>query len=219
VYVDPTTSICGVPALRVRDSLRDVAHMQLSAVYFADRLKIPPRKAERLVVVLVEQGLLQVASSLAEGDRWYELTLNGSTFALASGARPIARATAEKRISEFLQRVKRVNTDDYYLYAVEKVIAFGSYLSDADRLNDIDLAVELRPKFGDRTIQKLKENVRVRTARESGKRFHNLVERLHWPQAEVFRYLKSRSRSISLHQADDPILTRAASKQVFPGVP
>jgi len=134
--------------------------MQVSAAYFADRLKIPPRKAERLLVALVEKCLLQLASSLCEGGKWYELTLNGSTFALASGARPIARATAEKRVSEFLQRVKRVNTDDYYLYAVEKVIAFGSYLSDADRLNDIDLAVELRPKHGDRGIQKLKESAR-----------------------------------------------------------
>jgi predicted nucleotidyltransferase len=60
---------------------------------------------------------------------------------MASAAKPISRASAEKKLAEFLDRVRKVKEDDYFLYKVEKVIVFGSYLGSADLLSDIDLAV------------------------------------------------------------------------------
>ena len=37
----------------------------------------------------------------------------------------------------------------YFLYKVTKVYLFGSYLPEAERINDIDLAVKLEPREKD----------------------------------------------------------------------
>src|SRR3989442_8988969 len=79
----------------------------------------------------------------------YTRTLAGSTFAQASAARPLQRATADRKLAEFLDRARQVNGDDHYLYRVKKVLVFGSYLTQADRIGDIDVAVELAPRWQD----------------------------------------------------------------------
>jgi predicted nucleotidyltransferase len=42
-----------------------------------------------------------------------------------------------------------VNGRQELAHSVESVVVFGSYLSDAKRLNDLDIAVELRAKWHD----------------------------------------------------------------------
>ena len=45
-----------------------------------------------------------------------------------------------------------MNADDSWLHRVGKVVIFGSYLSNQERIGDIDLAIRLdrRPQFADR---------------------------------------------------------------------
>jgi predicted nucleotidyltransferase len=53
-------------------------------------------------------------------------------------------------LAEFLERVRRVNGDEYFLAKVTKVVLFGSFLRDGvDRLSDVDVAVQLEPKQRD----------------------------------------------------------------------
>ena len=82
------------------------------------------------------------------GLQCYCVTLLGSTFSLASAALPLRHATAERRLAEFLDRVRAVNANDGFFYRVHKVILFGSYLTDRKRINDIDVAVELVVRGG-----------------------------------------------------------------------
>ena len=95
-------------------------------------------------------GLLGYVEAASTKDgRSYKRSLAGSTLAQASAAQPLQRGTAQRKLAAFLARVRRVNEDDYYLYRVKKVLVFGSYLSAAARINDIDVAIELVHRWQD----------------------------------------------------------------------
>jgi predicted nucleotidyltransferase len=114
-------------------------------------------------------------------------------------AKLITRSTAERALSEFLNRVWQVNSDEYFLAKVTKVILFGSLLrGDVDRLSDVDVAVQLDPKEPDRERARVLNKKRVAEFERKGHRFSNFLEReLYWHR-EAFHFLKGRSRSIAL---------------------
>src|SRR6266550_1979535 len=62
---------------------------------------------------------------------WYELTDEGMRFAQATAAGPLSRATAERKLREFMARVEQVNESDEFAFRVVRVVLFGSYLTDA----------------------------------------------------------------------------------------
>jgi hypothetical protein len=75
----------------------------------------------------------------------------GMTFTAATAAKRLTRATAERALAAFMERVASVNSDPYFLGQVPRVALFGSMLNpDTDRPSDIDLAVEIVPKIADR---------------------------------------------------------------------
>ena len=117
----------------------------------------------------------------------------------ATSAKPITRATVEKALREFLVRVERVNRDARFLGRVNRVVLFGSMLrDDVDRLSDVDLAVEVVPKIADRDRLAAKNRQRVEALAREGHAFRDIFDvQLHWYR-EVFRFLKSRSRVLSL---------------------
>lgn len=92
---------------------------------------------------------------------------------------------------------------------------FGSYLGDGERLGDIDIAIKITPKESD--PDRLVKLVRARSseARDNGRHFGNYTQELFWPQEEVLKFLKSRSRSISIHFTSDPVLKDAEYKVIF----
>lgn len=101
-------------------------------------------KADALIIELERESYIKKAGRFRDEQLWGN-TIKGNALALASAAKPILRSTAERKINEFLERVKEVNRNDYYLYKIKKVVVFGSYLSDAEKLGDIDLAIEIVP--------------------------------------------------------------------------
>jgi len=56
---------------------------------------------------------------------------------------------------------------------------------------------------------------RIDEALYTGRAFSNFAEQLFWPQTEVKQFLKSRSRSISLHSMEDGVLEQCESKVIF----
>jgi len=79
-------------------------------------------------------------------------TMAGNALANATAAAPISRADADRVLNAFLIRVGIVNDAKTSLYRVGKVVVFGSYLGNQDRVGDIDLAIRLdrRPEFAPR---------------------------------------------------------------------
>lgn len=217
MYVDPSSTIAGIPALRVRTFLRWAKTCQfLTLDYFRIRLRLSPVEVTQLVDELLRRDMLEPLSAAPPGEPWYRVTLAGNSFALASAARPISRTTADRKLSEFLDRVNIVNKGDKYLYRVHRALVFGSYLSETPKVNDIDVAVEIGPRYNDMKLQEDCERERIEKAEKGGRRFRNFVDRLAWPHDEVLLFLKSRSRAISLHTTDDDILETSVTRQVYP---
>lgn len=137
-------------------------------------------------------------------------------FAQATAAAPLRRVTAERKLREFMARVEQVNRSEEFAYRVKRVVLFGSYLTDAERVNDIDLAVELVPRWDGFNvgIQYHKEQERLRLAPRHGTRNALAVEQ--WPWREVLLFLKARSRAFSLHDMRDPILYGIPRRVLYP---
>ncbi len=199
--------------MTVRAFLRAISESEWSVEYAAARLRVSRRRAANVIKELIELGYVKDATT--KGERRYKRSLAGSTLAQASAAQPLQRATAERKLSDFLGRVRRINEDDYYLYRVKKVLIFGSYLTAAERINDIDVAVDLVHRWQDPDKHTTLHDARIREATRSGRRFGNISEEVSWPETEVLLALKARSRAISLHPTEDAILKRADSKVVF----
>jgi predicted nucleotidyltransferase len=100
-------------------------------------------------------------------------------------------------LQELLERVRIVNKRAELAYRVVSVVVFGSYLSRAERINDLDIAVELKAKWHDDASLESFRDASLERAHASGRRFRNVVEEVCWPQIEVHSILKSRSRTIS----------------------
>lgn len=127
---------------------------------------------------------------------WYRITETGRELIRASAAERLRRTTAQVALAEFIERLKQVNRDARYLCAVRKAVVFGSFLSDKERLGDVDVAVDIAsriPLQGNWAEQFLKH------ARESGRYFGTFDAELDWPRREVLLALKARKRTISIH--------------------
>ena len=217
--IDPKEQIADVEILKVREFLRRVDNTDEWADDFVVyRLKISPKKANRLINELNRRGYIEPIRIYRQ-KQLYRKTLKGSTLGLASAAKPVTRKTANRIFSEFMDRVRQVNSDPSFLVKVKKILVFGSYLTDALRINDIDVAVELTWKENHPLVLN-KDKVQLtlnlsNIAEDKGKKFSSFIDRLEWPEHEVRLFLKSRSRTLSIHSIHDEILNRVQYKVFF----
>jgi predicted nucleotidyltransferase len=196
--IDPHGMIGGHPAPVVRQLIR-----RLSALMFwneADVRKaaaVSSREAGALITVLQRQRL--VKRNRGENRSTWRVTQLGQTFGSATMAKPITRRTAERALSELLERVRQANGNDHFLAKVTKVVLFGSFLREGvERLGDVDVAVQLEPKQQDGERARMLNEKRVAEVERKGHRFGGFLEREFYWHRETFRFLKGRSRSIAL---------------------
>lgn len=213
MYVDPKSTICGFRALKVRDCLYRSNGDPVGADFFAYYLHISKSRAGNLIQELVARRYLSPFKQQGWRGSWYRTTLKGAALSMASGTPPITRKTAERLVAQLLERVKAANAGDYFLYRVSRVVVFGSYLTDAPRLNDIDVAIDLEKRFphGDEQQRRIWQRVG-----ESDRTFRNVIDKISWPTKELYMFLKGGSRSFSIHTFDDQILRRVAQRQIYP---
>jgi predicted nucleotidyltransferase len=131
-------------------------------------------------------------------DGW-TVTQAGDTLSVATAARPVSRHTAARALAQFLERVARVNDDPYFLARVTRVALYGSMLRPGvNRLSDVDLAVQLVAKEPDFDGLQEANAERVKELAILGRRFGSVLEQQFCWFLETFRFLKGRSRVISL---------------------
>src|SRR5258705_4244782 len=216
--IEASETIVGQPALTIRRLLRRGQGSLWGIGFVEEILHVNSGTAKRIIKGLESEGYIEKKDSRRQRDCW-ENTIKGNAVGLASAAKPVKRARAEEKLQAFLERVKHVNDDDYFLYKVEKVILFGSFLTLKESVNDVDLAIKLLPKIGDHEEFQQLSRQRIREAYEKGRTFSNFLDELSWPQMEVKRYLKSRSRILSLHDTDDGILDQCVSQVIYEDPP
>ena len=182
-------------------------------LYVAKKLHVDRAAAKEVVAELQRRGYIRKVAPTTGEDHWGN-TLQGNAFAQASGAKPLLKASANQKLKEFLVRVEEVGRNPHFLYRVRKAVLFGSYLSSQDRINDIDLYVSIAPKEKDSEKQRLLEQRSTEEALRQGRSLNTFIDQISWPWLEVLRYLKARSRSISLH-TNDRILKYGKSKVIY----
>jgi hypothetical protein len=108
-----------------------------------------------------------------------------------------------------------VNARSDLACVVERITVFGSYLSDNDRINDVDLLLDLAQRFPeDAKKQGTLRNGSFARACESGRKL-DFMEQLYWPLMEVQLILKNRSRALSLHYEDHQLVESVPHRIIF----
>ena len=195
MHVDAKGKVGRYPTLLVRATLRHLrSRLQWGLAELETAAGLAPENGLALVRALRAAGLIESA-----GREIWTITQAGMTLSSATAAKPVTRATAERALSQFLERVTQVNQNPYFLAKVTRVVLFGSMLKpEVERLNDVDLAVELTRKEPGYE-QALEQNQqRAEELASIGRRFRNFLEvegNWYW---EAFRFLKGRSRVIAL---------------------
>src|SRR5208282_1172429 len=142
--------VAGMDILKLRNLFRKFARGNLSRVAIMKEFSVAARKANKMIADLVTLELISPCEIRHDKEiRYYETTIKGNALGFAKASKPVSRVTADRVLGEFLDRVSGVNGHSELAYHVESVIVFGSYLSNARRLNDLDIAVELVPKCRD----------------------------------------------------------------------
>jgi hypothetical protein len=206
--------IAGQPVAKVRGLLKRGFGWSWDTSYVVKRLDVDRAGAKKVVAALRRRGYIRKTASTSSGAGFWDNTMKGNAFANATGAKPLLRASADQRLTEFLARIDEVAKNPQFLYRVSTAILFGSYLTSKERINDIDLYLNLVPKEKDREKRDRLEQRRTEEAVRQGRTFNTFIDQISWPQTDVLKYLKARSRSISLH-TDDRILKYGKSKAIY----
>jgi len=206
----------GLPAKKIRELLRQSEEF-LSVRDATKILGINGRKAVQLLERLEQEGFIEKNAAVpnSETEQFWKRTIKGNALSAALFSTPVSRRTAEKALSEFMNRVHQVNMDSRFLYKVRKVFVFGSYLTGAPSVGNLDLAVELGQKEPDGKKHAEMVLARANEAARNGRCFHNFVERIGFADQEVRSFLKARSRIIQLTDCDDGILKIAESRMIY----
>lgn len=213
--IDKTQKIADLPILKVRDFLKKFPSFRIDNVkYISLSIKLSIPKTKKLIHDLTRLGYLEITTKgyLPE----HCVTIQGAALRNAKAIPSITKEKAEQIYQEFMKRVAQVNKDSYFLFKVDKVILFGSFISNVSFVNDIDIAIHASPKEKNPKLIRKKEQERIVEAANSGVRFRNIIHEMLYPYTEFQRFLIGGSRYISLHDINDRILKKTKTSQVFP---
>lgn len=115
----------------------------------------------------------------------------------------ISRNTADRIISEVVERAKEINASPYpkFMHFIKKIAVFGSYLTDKEKLGDVDIAVLLERREG-YVRDDYRENA-LECIRIHNKNVYDFYEQLYFPEKIARQTLRNRSKSLSIHDYDE----------------
>jgi predicted nucleotidyltransferase len=207
--IDSKQMLAGVSVIRIRTFLREYQQFDLYADAFEAAF---PSSGQSILNALRDEGYVEPS----ERPGLYKVTTKGGALANASAAPPISRKTADRCLREFLARVETVRDSPEFLWKVKRVVLFGSYLTtDKQAVSDVDLAIELVPKEKDPRTRMALEEVQIEKAIRAGRRFPTFLDRLGYPEIQVRRFLKSRSRALQFTSPHDAVIEAAAHKVIY----
>jgi len=194
-------TIVGHPAPVIRRFLRQMGSWHVDQEFAEEKLGCSAQEAARVMSSLQRAGYISARSD-GKGLRLYRRTTEGNRLAQAS-LRPISRTTADRMLRGFVQRIRKVNSSRSFLYTMTAAVVFGSAVSDAEELGDVDVAIRLERKLADWEAHVRLIYERVWQARRKGKRFRNITEQVCWPAIEIRKFLTSGTRQLNIHEFDE----------------
>lgn len=145
IQINRGQQVAGLDAKVLRDFLRKF-HTGFNQEWMIKDLKVSAWKAGRIIGALLREQYIEPEESWQKrvrAKRWYHATIKGKELMRASAANRVTRKTAQMSLDAFMRRVNEVNRDPRYLCYITKVVVFGSFLKNVDRLGDVDVAVDM----------------------------------------------------------------------------
>jgi predicted nucleotidyltransferase len=196
MQIDVNAEVVGTKLLLIRELFRRAGlQSTVSVDFIREELKLSRPMAKSLAQALVRAGFLK--RKRVSND--WELTPEGIRLRAGTAAKPLRRSTADSLLENLLERIELLNGDPHFLARVEKAVVFGSYLSGAERLGDVDVAIRLIHREPDHEKHSEANSRRVAEEYRNGRRFSNIVEQLFWWNREAMLFLRNRKRGLSLH--------------------
>jgi len=163
--------IIGYAAIQIRQLMRETLGRSITLRYVQEILKCSDSSARQVMKSLEAEGLI------APVHDHFEPSMKGRALAMAKAAPPLRRETADRLITEVINRARAVNGDESWAYRVRRLVIFGSCARGLDRPNDVDIACELLPRScGEK--QRAKEQL-IREIRDEP--FRNVGQWAAWP--------------------------------------
>lgn len=207
--------IAGLPALELRRFLRRHCDFGWFLESAARTLGTSDHETEVILSDLENDGFIRRVRML-EGRQVWETELKGRQLAKAGAGPGYRRATAERHLHQFLDRVTELAIRDEFLHKVRKVVLFGSFLNETvDPVGDVDLAIDIVFKEPDRSRARQLADEYLRQAITQERRFNNYVDQLFAAENDARRFLKNRSPVLQLTSIDDPILELAPIRVIY----
>jgi predicted nucleotidyltransferase len=214
--IEKNEKIGNIPMVKIRDYFKCLRPASISKEGLRKYFGLNFQDCDLLINELLQNGFIVLADETLQDDE-YQLTTKGQALCAARCVSPMNKEKADKVFNEFMQRVEEINNNDYYLFKVEKLLLFGSYLNPENSdYGDIDIAFELKRKIKDYAEHEKVNKKRVQEAWEKGKVFSSFIDELGYSELEVILKLKNRCRYLSLHPMTDEILEIAEHKQIYP---
>ena len=210
--IDPEDRIVGYPALVMRDLMR---RKVFDGKAVETVLKIGAAEAGRVIEALAAEDYICPSERFKSpaGAVW-QTTPKGTKLANAGTLPSISRAEADKVMAEFMARVKAVAESDDYLAEPAEVVLFGSYLTEAPTVNDVDLIVRLRLK-GRFQTRSYDDALRAKLDALAAKKLRIATGRdwIVYLQNEALSFLQAASPYVSLHRGDALQLIEMADRK------
>jgi hypothetical protein len=154
-------NIVGYPALRVRQLLRETDGRPITLRHVKEILKCSDFSARQVMRKLEAEGFAESMQGHLEP------STKGNALAMATAMPPLRRETADRLVSDVVDRARAVNRDAKWAYRIAVVVIFGSCVRGAERPNERGYRVRLSSAIqGRRTTVK-----RAAQERRSGSGF------------------------------------------------
>ena len=206
-------TICDNPILKIRDYFDHIRPALISPEMISEQFDLNKEKTKELIDALLSEGYIEAAKKKGK----YQLTIKGQALCVARYTNPLNKEKADKLFKEFMERVEEINSNEFYLYRVSKIVLFGSYIDpEKTDYSDIDIAFELSRKAKSHEEFMEMDEQRIKEAELAGKSFPSFFDQIGYTERVVLLKMKNKCRYISLHRMYDGILNITKTKQVYP---
>ena len=222
--INPKETMFGLPVLKVREVLRHAIKERLWGDSrkkvigkVALILKEPTVVAQELVRQLLNENYIVWEKEKFPDGIQYELIASekGRRFGIAKATAPLTRTKANELLQSLIERAKSINENPEFVFFVQRIEVFGSYLTDKEFLGDLDVGVKLDRRYTGRLFTQHNQQ-RIEMAKSGGRSFNNSTDQLNWPYLEVILMLKARKRGLSVHDInEDEVFNVTETKVVY----
>lgn len=213
-----------LPILKVREVLRQAVKGRLWGssrneviIKVANILNQTTSTAQKLVTQLSKENYITWKEEKFQEDVQFELseTDKGRRLSMATAAAPISKTKATGILNDLIERAKSINKNEDLVFLVERIVVFGSYLSEKELLGDLDVGVKLTRRYNGSRFTKHNQE-RIKLAKSGGRKFNNSTDELNWSFWEVMLMLKARKRGLSIHDiSEDEVFNVTETKVVY----